>query len=74
MARPEVDDETLEKAKEVIDGAVSVPLPSDELSTNQQLRIIVDAVYAEFQQRGDNATLLIDKHDTSDEGFENVGN
>jgi hypothetical protein len=65
MARPEVDDDTLEKAEEIVDGSVTVPLPSDELSANQQLRIIVDAVYAEYKSRGDDAQLIIDRHDTS---------
>ncbi len=66
MARPKVEDETLEKAAEIIDGSVTVPLPADELSANQQLRIIVDAVYAAYKQHGDEG-LVIDEYDTSDE-------
>jgi hypothetical protein len=66
MARPKVDDDTLEKAEDIIDSAVSVPLPSDELSANQQLRIIVDSVYAELDDIGkDSAKLVVDKYDTS---------
>ena len=66
MARPKVDDDTLEKAEEIIDNAVSVPLPSDELSANQQLRIIVDSVYAELDDIGkDGGKLVVDKYDTS---------
>ena len=67
MARPKVEDETLEKAAEIIDGSVSVPLPSHELSANQQLRIIVDAVYAEFQDLEPDQALIIDRNDTSRE-------
>lgn len=70
MARPKVEDETLEKAAEIIDGAVTVPLPSDELSANQQLRIIVDSVHAAYKQQGDDATLVIDEYDTSDQDVE----
>lgn len=67
MARPTVDDDTLEKVEEIIDSAVSVPLPSDELSANQQLRIIVDSVYAELEDIGrDGAKLVVDKYDTSE--------
>jgi hypothetical protein len=51
MARPKVEDETIEKAAEIINESVTVPLPADELSTNQQLRIIVDAVYAGLHDR-----------------------
>ena len=71
MARPKVDDDTLEKAEEIINTAVSVPLPSSELSANQQLRIIVDAVYADLDKVGrQGAKLTIDKHDTSRTDFE----
>lgn len=45
MARPEVDDEILEMADEICQDAVTVPLPASELSANQQLRIVVSAVY-----------------------------
>jgi hypothetical protein len=66
MARPKVEDDTLEKAEEIIDSAVSVPLPSDELSANQQLRIIVDSVYAELDDIGkEGAKLVVDRYDTS---------
>ena len=64
MARPQVDDDTLEKASEIIDESVTVPLPSDELSANQQLRIIVDAVYAGLDDAGDDAELIVDQYDT----------
>lgn len=66
MARPKVEDETLEKAAEIIDGSVTVPLPSHELSANQQLRIIIDAVYAAYQKHGDEG-LIVDHYDTNDD-------
>ena len=50
MARPQVDDDVLEMAAECIDAAVQVPLDSDNLSANQQLRIIVEATYEELDR------------------------
>lgn len=50
MARPEVDDGILEMADEICDKAVSVPLPADELSNNQKLRIVVTAVFEELEE------------------------
>jgi len=50
MARPQVDDDVLEMAAECIDAAVQVPLDSDNLSANQQLRIIVEATYDELER------------------------
>ena len=50
MARPQVDDDVLEMASECIDAAVQVPLDSDNLSANQQLRIIVEATYDELER------------------------
>ena len=52
MARPEVDDDILEMADEICDNAVTVPLPADDLSNNQKLRIIVSAVYEELEEDG----------------------
>jgi hypothetical protein len=67
MARPKVEDETIEKAAEIINESVTVPLPADELSTNQQLRIIVDAVYAGLHDRDTGSELIIDRYDTTDD-------
>jgi hypothetical protein len=54
MARPEIDDEHIEKMAEIIDYSVGVPLPSDELSVNQQFRIIIDTVYDEYKEAKEN--------------------
>jgi hypothetical protein len=61
MFRPELDDDLKTKTEEIIDNSVSVPLPSDELSFNQQLRIIISAVYEEVEER-DDAVLIVDDH------------
>ena len=66
MARPEIDDEHIEKMGEVIDYAVGVPLPSDELSVNQQFRIIIDTVYDEYQEakdEGEKVTLFVENRE-----------
>jgi hypothetical protein len=65
MARPEIDDEHIEKLSEIIDNSTAVPLPSDELSVNQQFRIVVEAVYEEMQRREEDnqdMKILIDRH------------
>ena len=54
MARPEIDDEHIEKMEEIINNSVAVPLPADELSTNQQFRIIIDTVYSELEEAREN--------------------
>jgi hypothetical protein len=59
MVRPEIDDEHIEKMEEIIDNSVAVPLPADELSTNQMFRIIIDQIYSEYQQ-AENPKLVID--------------
>lgn len=71
MARPKVEDETLEKSAEIISRSVTVPLPPDELSANQQLRIIVDAVYAGLEDIDDEeeAELIVDQYNTNDRGL-----
>ena len=61
MFRPELDDDLREMTEEIIDKSVSVPLPPDELSFNQQLRIIISAVYEEVEER-DDAVLIVDDH------------
>lgn len=66
MARPEIDDEHIEKMEEVIDYSVGVPLPSDELSVNQQFRIIIETVYDEYQEAKKNdekVTLFVENRD-----------
>lgn len=65
MARPEIDDEHIEKLYEIIDEATAVPLPADELSVNQQFRILVEAVYEDLQQAREEdgeVTISIDRH------------
>lgn len=59
MARPEIDDEHIEKMEEIINNSSAVPLPADELSTNQMFRIIIDQVYSEYKQ-AENPKLVID--------------
>jgi hypothetical protein len=59
MARPEVDDEILEMAHEICDEAVTVPLPADELSTNQKLRIVVSSAYETLEE--DNIVNTVDE-------------
>jgi hypothetical protein len=66
MFRPELDDELKEMTEEIIDKSVSVPLPPDELSFNQQLRILISAVYEEVKSNED-ATLLVDNHYLKDD-------
>jgi hypothetical protein len=61
MFRPELDDDLKEKVAEIVDESVTVPLPADELTFNQQLRIIVRALHAEMQEH-DNPQLIIDRH------------
>jgi hypothetical protein len=64
MARPEIDDKHIEKMEEIIDDSVVVPLPSDELSVNQQFRIIIDVVYTQYQkakEEGEETMLLADQ-------------
>jgi hypothetical protein len=68
MARPKVEDDTLEKAAVIIDNSVKVPLPADELSANQQLRIIVDAVYAAYRASPD-GDIIIDQNFTKPDNF-----
>ena len=63
MFRPELDDDLEEMVKEIVDESVTVPLPADELSFNQQLRIIVTALHAEMQDV-DEPQLLVDRHYT----------
>ena len=66
MARPEIDDEHIEKMEEVIDYSVGVPLPSDELSVNQQFRIIIETVYDDYQHAKENdekVTLFVENRD-----------
>lgn len=72
MRRPEVDEEVIEMLEEVINESVAVPLPADELSINQQLRVAVTALYSEVQQY-DDAALLIDKHYTDVESYKEAG-
>jgi hypothetical protein len=68
MARPKVEDDTLEKADRIIGESVTVPLPPEELSANQKLRIIVDAVYAEMKEiEPEDRSLIVDRHDISRE-------
>lgn len=45
MVRPEIDEDVIEMLNEIIDDAVEVPLNSDELSINKQVRIVVQAQY-----------------------------
>ncbi len=45
MVRPEIDEDVIEMLNEIIDEAVEVPLNSDELSINKQVRIVVEAQY-----------------------------
>lgn len=63
MFRPELDDDIEGMVAEIVDESVTVPLPADELSFNQQLRIVVSALHAEMQEV-DNPQLLIDRHYT----------
>jgi predicted TIM-barrel enzyme len=61
MARPEIDDEHIEKMEEIINSSVAVPLPANELSVNQQFRIIIDTVYSELEEareKGEDAMIL----------------
>ena len=66
MARPEVDDDILDMAAEIVDESVTVPLPSDDLSFNQQLRIIIGAIYSEVENAED-PKLIVDEHYMKDE-------
>lgn len=72
MRRPEVDDDIIEMLEEVIDNSVAVPLESGELSINQQLRIAVTALHEEVKKH-DDATLLIDKHYTDADSYDDLG-
>ncbi len=45
MVRPEIDEDVIEMLNEIIDDAVEVPLNSDDLSINKQVRIVVEAQY-----------------------------
>ena len=65
MARPEIDDEHIEKMEEIINGSSAVPLPADELSTNQMFRIIIDQIYSEYKQ-AENPKLVIDNEYVED--------
>ena len=68
MFRPEIDDEIEEMLDDVIDESVTVPLSASDLSFNQKVRIVVEALYGEVQRR-DNPQLVIDRYylDDSDE-------
>jgi len=65
MKRPEVDDENIERLDRIINKSVAVPLPADELSINQKLRIVTTALITEIEEieKGgvDTAELVVDR-------------
>ena len=61
MFRPEIDDEIEEMLDDVIDESVTVPLSASDLSFNQKVRIVVEALYGEVQRR-ENPQLVIDRY------------
>ena len=46
--RPEIDDDIIEMVDEMVEEIA--PLPSDEFSTNQKLRMVIEDVYEQYQQ------------------------
>ncbi len=63
MARPEIDDELIDKLAEIIDNVNDVPLPSDELSVNQQFRVVIESLYREYQNAKPSENLYFFKEE-----------
>ena len=47
--RPEIDDNIIEMVDEMVEEIA--PLPVDEFSTNQKLRMVIEDVYEQYHQR-----------------------
>lgn len=62
MARPEVDDDLIEKLEKIVDESTQVPLPPEELSVNQQLRILIEAAERSMREDDDSNYHPIDAH------------
>lgn len=67
MARPEIDDDLIHKLGKIIDEMNDIPLPADELSVNQQFRLVVDSLHQEVQNTGPSEELYLFYDSNEDE-------
>lgn len=61
MARPEIDDEVVERIDKIIDDATVMPLPAERFSVNEKLMVLVSAVEEHKKESLDFNENLIDK-------------
>jgi len=54
MPRPEIDQEVINLVDEIIDE--EMPLPAENFSTNEKLRMIIEEVYQTWDENRENTT------------------
>ena len=56
MARPEIDDELIQKLDKIVDDSLAIPLTADRYSTNEKLRIVIEAL-EEFNEKNERSHI-----------------